>query len=198
MAPPIIQDISDDLTNCFAQLICQPQISENLAVQQKSYVTYIAPMNGTGVPEITLLEARSLLVSSGDTGLRTWDAALYLGEYLFSCAGKRIVAGSKIIELGAGTGFLSILCAKHLGALHVLATDGSGEVINDLESNLYLNGLHGNPIIETAVLNWGQALIDSMPDDVQDSQFYDLVLAADVVSSGFISSRFHLRLSYEA
>lgn len=152
-----------------------PSISEGITAQQKSYVTYTAPSQALNAPQVTLLEARALLASSGTTGLRTWEAALYLGTYLFSSG--NLVAGKNIIELGAGTGFLSVFCAKHLGAKHVLATDGDGSVIDDIATNIYLNRLDRGGLVETTVLKWGHALVD----EVFDALEFDLVLGADVV-----------------
>lgn len=178
--------VSDDLVACLAQLVAQPLISASVAAQQKSYVTYTAPSFGSDAPELTIFEARSLLASSGTTGLRTWEAALFLGTYLFSSAGKHIVQKKNIIELGAGTGFLSILCAKHLGAKHVLATDGSAAVVNDLESNLFLNGLEGAEIINARILNWGHMLNDEILKGDDENRSYDLIIGADVVSTALI------------
>lgn len=181
---PEQDDISDDLAACLAQLLAQRLVSASVAAQQKSFVTYTAPSFATDAPEVTLLEARSLLASSGTTGLRTWEAALLLGTYLFSSAGKYIVQNKNIIELGAGTGFLSILCAKHLEAKYVLATDGSGDVINDLESNIFLNGLEGTETINAAVLNWGHMLDDEILKGADENRLYDLIIGADVTYDG--------------
>lgn len=161
--------------------MAQPLPSASAAAQQKSYVTYTVPKLGSNVAEVTLLEAPSLLASTGTTGFRTWEAALFLGAYLASEDGKCLVLGKSVIELGAGTGFLSILCAKHLLARHVLATDGSREVITELETNLDLNKLKESKNIKTAVLQWGHALINSPADCRRIDQSYDLVIGADVV-----------------
>ncbi len=160
----------------------QPLPSESTAAQQKSYVTYTAPLPGPKAAQVTLLEAPSLLASSGTTGFRTWEAALFLGAYLSSPEGNHFVAGKNVLELGAGTGFLSIYCAKHLGAQHVLATDGSREVISDLKSNLHLNMLEGSELIQAAILEWGHTLIGGVADCREDRRSYDLILGADVVS----------------
>lgn len=57
-------------------------------------------------------------VSSGSTGLRTWTASLHLGHHLLRSA---VRLSPRVIELGAGTGFLSTLLTQ-LGH-DVLATD---------------------------------------------------------------------------
>jgi len=151
--------------------------------QQKSYATYTAPLSlrDPEAPTVTLLEARSILASSGNTGLRTWEAALWLGTYLCSEEGKKLVNGKTILELGAGTGFISILCAKHLQARYVLATDGNGEVVDGLKTNIVVNGLERDRRIQTAVLQWGHTLIDEELKSSDGSLQYDLVLGADIV-----------------
>lgn len=157
------------------------QVPASTAAQQKSYVTYTAPTVLPDAPRITLLEARSLIAASGTTGLRTWEAALHLGHYLFSAEGRQLINGRIILELGAGTGFLSVLCAKYLGASYVMATDGSEGVIEDLASNLYLNGIEGSDGIGKSVLKWGHSLVNSIIADPECPHRYDLVLGADVV-----------------
>lgn len=158
------------------------QVPTSIAAQQKSYVTYTAPTMLPDAPCITLLEAHSLIAASGTTGLRTWEAALHLGHYLVSAEGRQLINGKIILELGAGTGFLSILCAKHLGASYVIATDGSEEVIDDLASNIHLNGLQDNDGIGRTVLKWGHTLISSVINDPESPHRYNLLLGADVVS----------------
>ncbi|CAF9912978.1 MAG: hypothetical protein HETSPECPRED_001281 [Heterodermia speciosa] len=178
---PEEDEISDSLTACFAQLVAQPSVSEIDSAQQKSYVTYTAPIHGSDAPSVTTLEARSTLASFGNTGVRTWEAALRLGTYLFSDAGRQHVAGMNVIELGAGTGFLSILCAKHLDARFVMATDGSSDIVDELESSLILNGLEGPQTIQARVYKWGHALIDGIQGGQDEPRSYQLVLGADVV-----------------
>ena len=127
-----------------------------------------------------ILEAPSLLASSGTTGFRTWEAALLLGTFLTSAAGSKLVSAKKVIELGAGTGFLSILCAKHLGAKSVLATDGNLDVVTDMEINVGLNFLTKSHDVSAAVLRWGQTLIGGIADLREQNMVYDLAIGADV------------------
>src|SRR5436305_9252150 len=123
--------------SCLSTILTTSIPSEVLSAQQKSYVTYT--ISGTSsfkqndLP-ITLLEAPNILAGSGTTGLRTWEASLHLGKYLSTRTGIRLVKGQRILEVGAGTGFLSILCAKHLEPAHIVATDGDESVIESLKS----------------------------------------------------------------
>ena len=170
------------------KLMSQSQVSEFIAAERKHYVTYTAPLPMIGSPSVTLLEARSLIASSGTTGVRTWDAALNLGHFLFSAEGRSYAAGKKILELGAGIGFLAVNCAKYLGADHVLATDGSREALDDLESNIYINGLGNSEKIYTSVLKWGHTLNSGLLDPHDTCQPYDTIIGADVVSDYLASS----------
>lgn len=151
---------------------------------QKSFVTYSAPspFHKDLALEVTLFESPSLLASTGTTGLRTWEAALHLGRYLCSPRGISCVKDRVIVELGAGTGYLSLLCAKHLGAKYVLATDGSNEVVSDMQNNMVINGLMQGNALEISQLHWGHSLHDSFLNNCESNISYQLVIGADVVS----------------
>ena len=185
------QEISDDLLGCLVKYMGQPLPTESAAVQQKTYVTYTAPGLGQITGRVTLLEAPSLLASSGTTGFRTWEAALFLGTYLYSSEGRHFVTGKDVLELGAGRGYLSILCVKYLGAQRVLATDGSEEVLSDLKSNIHINELEGRELIRASILKWGHALIRGVADCREKKLSYDLVLGADVVGNFSYTSYVH-------
>lgn len=129
-------------------------------------------------PQITLLESRAIIAAAGTTGLRTWEASLHLGQYL--CENPSITRGKRILELGAGTGYLSILCAKYLDAEHVVASDGSDDVINNLPDSLFLNGLQGSDRVVPMDLKWGHALVGTEEQDWNGGRRIDLVLGADI------------------
>jgi protein-lysine N-methyltransferase EEF2KMT len=168
--------------NCFSSLLTSSVPSEAVLAHQKSYVTYTLSslsLQAQNTPTITLLEARNVFAASGTTGLRTWEAALNLGNYL--CANQDdLVRGKSILELGAGTGYVSILCAKHLGASHIIASDGSDDVVSSLSTNFYLNDLQDSSVIEGKELKWGQALIGGEHPEWNGGRQIDLVLGADL------------------
>jgi predicted nicotinamide N-methyase len=173
--------------NRLSPLLASSVPSEAISAQQKSYVTYTLsslPSQDQATPTITLLEARNLVAASGTTGLRTWEAALHLGNYL--CANQdRLIRGKSILELGAGTGYVSILCAKHLQATHTIATDGSDDVVASLSTNFYLNDLQDSTLIEGKELKWGQALIGGEHPEWNGGRKIDVVLGADLTYDGF-------------
>lgn len=168
-------------------LLSTPQPPETLLVQQRFYVTYnLSALPGDPNsasskeqdPHITLLENRSLISAGGTTGLRTWEAGLHMGQFL--CQNPDVVRGKRVLELGAGTGYISILCANYLGATHVLASDGSDDVINHLPENLFLNDLQDSARISLADVKWGHALVGTEEEVWNGGRPVDVVLGADV------------------
>ncbi|ESZ94458.1 hypothetical protein SBOR_5176 [Sclerotinia borealis F-4128] len=217
------QGISDNLMNHLSTLLSTPIHSEATAAQQQSYVTYTlsslpplpstSPSTATQTPTITIHESASLLSGSGTTGRRTWEAALHLSAYISS--NPHLISNKRILELGCGTGFISILCAKYLSAKHVLATDGSPEVLSLMNTNLFINSMTdaitATPAqiatnkTSTCELTWGHMLptgeFETFPEffssndptsippsnNGSTSQTpLDLIIAADVVYSPVI------------
>lgn len=185
---PEEDEISDDLMGALSELLSSTLPSESASVQQKASVTYTfvsdSGTNSTSNDKsVTLLESRSVISSSGTTGLRTWEAALLLGSFLVSEQGRSIILGKNILELGAGTGMISILCAKHLGASGVVATDGDEAVVDAITVNTFLNGLdtgESSVPVRTAALRWGWPV--DAPSFAEDygMGIPDVVLGADV------------------
>ncbi len=168
--------------NSFSSLLLSSKQPDLTYSQQKSYVTYtISALSSLveNIPTITLLEARNIIAAAGTTGLRTWEAALHFGNFLCANAANDI-RGKSILELGAGTGYISILCAKHLGASHVLATDGDSDVISSLSTNFYLNGLQDTSSIESKELLWGQTLSGGEHREWHAGRVVDVVLGTDL------------------
>src|SRR5579862_2320334 len=193
---PLLQEISNELLSHLSILLASPLLPEAASAQQKSYVTYTLPVDPKSLQQqgepfpsqgeltLTLLESRSLISASGTTGLRTWEAALHLGAYLsLSAEGRDFIRGKRVLELGSGTGFLSILCAKYLGSMQVLATDGDPGVVEMLETNFFLNGLDGDrERVGASILKWGWALMGRALKAKGESCIWDVALGADVVS----------------
>ncbi|KAK8073239.1 hypothetical protein PG994_004138 [Apiospora phragmitis] len=179
--------VSDDLMAHLSELLASPLPAELIAVQQKTYVTYSQSLlsgdSGPGAgpgpyPHVTLLESRQLISAGGTTGLRTWEAALHMGQYL--CMNPSLVQNKRVLELGAGTGYVSILCAKHLASSQVIASDGSDDVVANLPENFYVNGLQDSRVISAMDLKWGQALLGTEEAEWNGGRPIDLVLGADV------------------
>jgi predicted nicotinamide N-methyase len=194
---PPKQSISDDLMNSFASLLTTTIPPEAVAAQEKSYVTYTlsnllqepsssSPSSPspppTDPPTITILESRNLLGGTGTTGFRTWEASLQLSSFLSSptLPPSLSLRGKSVLELGSGTGYLSICCAKYLGASHVTATDGFDTVMTDLGTNLFINDLQESSFVSTRELKWGHALLGNEDATFLEHHSPDFIIGADV------------------
>ncbi|KAI9916150.1 hypothetical protein PsorP6_016952 [Peronosclerospora sorghi] len=115
--------------------------------------------------------------SGKGTGLTTWDGSVVLAKYL-EHKRRADIAGSRVVELGAGTGLAGISAAL-LGARQVLLSDLDYVVenlANNVHETLKLAASSGRPVesdISTLVLDWF-----SPPTDLGD---IDFLLASDVV-----------------
>ncbi|KAI4091362.1 MAG: hypothetical protein LQ339_008159 [Xanthoria mediterranea] len=178
MKDPEEDEISDDLANCFAQLLTRKAKDGLELIQEKRPVTYTAPVLSGDPPTVTILEAPNLLTSNGDTGNRTWDAALFLATFL-ATDGRHFVQDKSVLELGAGLGFVSVLCGKHLGARHVLVTDASEGVLCTAQQNARLNGI--DDVVNTSVLEWGTQDVDRVYHSGDEAVSYDLILGSDML-----------------
>ncbi|XXH04069.1 hypothetical protein Hte_010480 [Hypoxylon texense] len=176
--------VSEDLMTAFSILLVSPLPPEFTAAQQKSYVTYtLSLLDQSDQPspppaQITLLESRNLIAAAGTTGLRTWEAALHLGQYLTT--NPSLIRAKNVLELGAGTGYLSILCAKFLAADQTIASDGSDDVVANLPENFFLNGLQGSEAIRAMDVKWGHALVGTEDEHWNGGKPIDVVLGADI------------------
>lgn len=191
---PQIQEINDDLMESWSTLVSQPKPSALQQAQQLSLVKYTAPTSSAGnCPKrtVTTSESRGVILYAGTTGNRTWEAALHLGSFLASEAGEALVRGKRVIELGAGTGFLSFLCARHLGVRSIVATDREPALVDNIRACVKHN-LHGRESIPIypAVWEWGTPLekvgdlagLGSDEGEEGTGLKFDVALGADLVS----------------
>lgn len=158
-----------------------PLPSEADEARHRSLVTYQYSQDDV-TQNIKLWESRSLISGLGTTGFRTWEAALNLGNYFLSCSPEaaRWTSGKTVLELGAGTGFLSILSAQSLKATRVICTDGSEEMVSLANENVLMNP--ANLPIETMAFQWGSSIQPGLLYDLAGESGVDTVIGADVVS----------------
>ncbi len=128
-----------------------------------------------------------------DVGLQVWNGALLLSDYLLSQ--PDIVRDRTILELGAGTGLVSLVAAE-CGARRVYVTDVGDDVLENCHANVTAN-LHANmagrvhvrdlnwtdakPIFEASVTAFRSAVSLPTPFSLTPSDARDLRLALDVV-----------------
>ncbi|KAI1381071.1 putative methyltransferase-domain-containing protein [Hypoxylon crocopeplum] len=184
-------EVLGELVTCFTSFISGGTPYKFDAAQGKAYVTFTCipevhhsdeshAYNDASDPTITLLERRHLVLGSRITGFRTWEASLHLGSYLLTDIGSCLVRGKNVLELGAGTGFLTILSAKHLQATHVTTTDGDEGVVTALKENIALNDLDDQEKVRAETLTWGHDLRGTWVQEDCTRYPYDVVIGADI------------------
>jgi hypothetical protein len=182
-----IQELNDNLMDALGMLVAQPKANSLELAQKLSHVKYTAPLQSSSTKnrEVTTIESRGLILSGGTTGKRTWEAALHLGSFLASSAGEELVRGKRVIELGAGTGFLSLFCAHHLGVQSVVSSDREPVLIENMRECVRFNHRGDGPFpFYPAFWDWGTPLektqeLESFVDE--DDLRFDVALGADLV-----------------
>jgi predicted nicotinamide N-methyase len=164
-----------------------------LGIEHKS----IIELNGHG----RLCVFHSIATPLDKVGLQVWRGAAILVDYLLSL--KHQVQGSVVLELGAGTGLVS-LAAGLAGAHAVFATDAFHDVLYNCLRNVESNGLHGRvfarkfdwmepppwvapacspPQLQRTSFAWH-------PTDVEQLRSVDVILAADVIYDNTLTEAF--------
>ncbi|KAK1834934.1 putative methyltransferase-domain-containing protein [Podospora conica] len=120
-----------------------------------------------------------------DVGLQTWGASIVFCQMMcddparFGLATRR---RATIVELGAGTGLVSLALGRLLPALGaggatVVATDYHPAVIANLQTNIAAN----ESKVVGCVLDWGNPRVDDPAWPLEEGGKADVLVATDVV-----------------
>ena len=138
--------------------------------------------------EVELNDAPLLSGDHTSVGLQSWASSIILSERMcaqpatFRLDANSSRSGGRILELGAGTGLLSISAAKILqryGALEnttIVATDFHPDVLANLRRNVDTNFTSFHNAIDVRCLDWEHPDLTAPSDKP-----FDIILAADVV-----------------
>jgi predicted nicotinamide N-methyase len=103
--------------------------------------------------ELAFTDAMALVEGTQDwTGQLAWPGAQLACNWLVSDAAREMTRDAGVIELGAGTGVVS-LCAALSGAARVAATDGDESAVRLAAENAQLHDVADR--VTTRVLAWG-------------------------------------------
>ncbi|PWY62778.1 hypothetical protein BO83DRAFT_372173 [Aspergillus eucalypticola CBS 122712] len=207
LSNPEEDEINESLLEEYSTLLTLPKPSSIEQAQQLTYITYTAPPeegddddhdSETNNKRRTILtsESRSAIITAGTTGHRTWEAALHLATYLSStAAGRAHIAGKKVLELGAGTGMVSMFCARYLQPEVVVATDRELGLMRQIRDCAGRNGLVGEGndgrVFKGWIWEWGRELSRESGEDDEDDELqqvgddvkveFDVALGADLI-----------------
>ncbi|CAE7726875.1 eef1akmt3 [Symbiodinium pilosum] len=145
---------------------------------KKAYLLQGEPMvlfNNPALSQAIMVEQEVEKNRSGEdcTGCIVWPSAHSMCAHL--CAHPELVRGKRVVELGAGTGLVGLVCSA-LGAAEVVLTDLS-QGLPLLQRNVQLNvGALGGAATRVAELRWGQqASIQVAPEGC------DVVIGCEVI-----------------
>ncbi|KAJ7638354.1 putative methyltransferase-domain-containing protein [Roridomyces roridus] len=149
---------------------------DNLLEEASALLAQFSP---TFTVEVELNDAPLSNSDHTSVGLQSWGSAIVLAERL--CADPAsfdLVSGRplRILELGAGTGLLSIAVAKLLPHSTVIATDYHPAILANLGLNIRTNFPLDPARITAVELDWAQPVLAGALDAP-----FDVILAADVV-----------------
>jgi protein-lysine N-methyltransferase EEF2KMT len=136
----------------------------------------------TGNVEVMLNDAPLLSQDHTSVGLQSWGSSIVLAErmcadpLMFGLLPARLL---RVLELGAGTGMLSIAAAKlwpkGRAQMEIVATDYHHQVLDNLRTNVDSN-LPSSSSVIVMPLDW------QFPKYVAPfDQAFDVILAADVI-----------------
>lgn len=97
------------------------------------------------------VQIRQQTPAAGSTGMALWNSSLLLARLVLRMP---LLRGQNVVELGCGGSALVSLAAAHVGAQHVLATDGNDNVLALARENIQQNN-SGEPQIDVQTLRWG-------------------------------------------
>ncbi|KAJ1097946.1 hypothetical protein NDU88_003062 [Pleurodeles waltl] len=107
----------------------------NMDESTQCYKSYFLPTGET----ITLSE-NVAIISEGTTGLVTWEAALYLGQWAMQ--EPDLFNNRTVLELGSGTGLAGLTVCKTSHPKRFIFSDYHQHVLKQLSNNIQLNGFH--------------------------------------------------------
>jgi len=181
-------DIIDEATALLSLFSASSEDDAGYAVTRTFSFASPSSSGGTRSIEVQLNDAPLSSVDHTSVGLQSWGSAVLLAECI--CAtphrfelpiGDEKGRPLRVLELGAGTGLLSIVVAKLVRFLSVsvIATDYHPDVLANLTANVHAN-FPSTPIsqlpVQVHVLDW------QCPDSthlLHDN--FDIILAADVI-----------------
>ncbi|OQR96905.1 hypothetical protein THRCLA_07131 [Thraustotheca clavata] len=136
--------------------------------------------------ELSLAASFSMLsemkaTSSEISGQRIWPGSYLLAEYVH--ANKDLVANKRVLELGAGTGLVSLV-AQIAGATNVVATDGDVEVVKEILAWNIANNAKADGNVKAASLFWGNSTSSAAFQEQFGKDLFDVIVAGDVLYKG--------------
>ncbi|XP_049867541.1 protein-lysine N-methyltransferase EEF2KMT [Pectinophora gossypiella] len=173
-----VQEVHDD----FYTHLCS--VLKNSSVEDYCFRHY---MIGDDYENLIIMKETKNMVVNGTTGMRTWQAALMLADWIIS--NKNQFSGKNILELGSGVGFTGITIAKTCRIPSLYLTDCHEDVLKAICDNIEINfpqmGRKENgdfTIYSDEHRNIGVMMLDwNSLDDYPYKVVPDVIIGADII-----------------
>jgi len=110
------------------------------------------------------------------TGYSVWGSSVVLSRFVCEQAGRDLLAGANVLELGAGCGLAGLAAAQRGGAASVTLTDFNAATVANLTANAERNAAACVPCrLHTAAFDW------DAPPPWEQPRAFDVVLGSDLV-----------------
>lgn len=167
-----------EVNEAFYELLMEHLHCQPLKPTDTDIITYTF-RNGL---EVKVRESPNLISGLGTTGLRTWEASLYLAEYLMDpTVLSSVVNNTDVLELGCGTGMVSVSMMKHAqlpAGSTFFITDGDSQLVERVRDNIALNFPTPPRNYDIRRLWWGE---DDIPDSVKTIVAADVTYDASII-----------------
>lgn len=184
----ILEKSDEPIVDNIYELYCSPRIlsATPLPPTATDTLQYVIDEQGNSV---SITETPKIISGAGTTGLRTWEAALFLLAFLnWGSLESPKLQGKTVVELGAGTGLVSLGLLKNYDKhkfAKIMVTDGDSALVENLAATLCLNHIDRS-LVETQQLWWGTTDPHDKDNFVQHPPFGHVVVAADVTYDGLV------------
>lgn len=162
------------------ELYCLPEILGGIELPSTTPDILQYAIGATG-QTVLIEETPKVISGAGTTGLRTWEAAIALMGFLSHLS----LAFKLVMELGAGTGLVSLSLLKTKNVLELTVTDGNSALLENFSRSLELNELSSTARLSLVQLEWGTTNI-TKEEFVRLAPEAEVVVAADVTYDALV------------
>ncbi|XP_045485955.1 protein-lysine N-methyltransferase EEF2KMT isoform X2 [Pieris rapae] len=178
------QDVHENIYDYLCTIMSNKQ-----GIDDFYYRHYVIGRNFSQI--VTLKESNNMVVN-GTTGMKTWEAARLLTDWILM--NKKFFYNKKILELGSGIGFTGITVTKFCDPTSVTLTDCHEDVLNAINENIVINfpltsrrlakeyteyDVDGK-LIRVMMLDWNDI------DQIEVPDIPDIIIGADIVYDPYI------------
>ena len=170
----VVDDAASLLSSFAGDTEPEPALTRNFSFSRSA---------GGSPVRVQLNDSALLATDHTSVGLQSWASSIILAERIcwdpstfhFDLLDQ---PGARVLELGAGTGLLSIVTSKLLPSAEIIATDYHTDVLANLRTNVSTNATgRFQSSISVHVLDWSNPPTEGPFSDGS----FDMILAADVV-----------------